>query len=195
MPNIVNNLQAAFAQRSAAGPVGPAVSPQGPGLAPRPGTQKSNANPAAVEMQVKDMMARNPQVTQQVQQAVQQAMATGQLTPQELNTATQLARVALNDPSTYPRLRAFAIQNGIATEQDLPQQFDEGLLYVLLAIAEAMTGQGGAPQPGMQQQPQPGMQQQPGQEQGGYTIPQNVLQMKGQEFFDNLVKKYNPSGE
>lgn len=188
MPNIVNNLQAAFAAKPN---VGPPISQQGPGLAPRPGTQKANANPAAVEMQIKDMMQRNPQVAQQIQGAVQQAMASGQLTPQELNTATQLARVALNDPSTYPRLRAFAIQNGIATEQDLPQQFDEGLLYALLSVAEAMTGQGGAPQGGMQSQPA----QQPGQEQGGYTIPQNVLQMKGQEFFDNLVKKYNPSGE
>lgn len=187
MPNIVDNLQAAFANRGAVGPV---VSQQRPGLA-SPRQAQQPMNPGNIEMQIKDTLMRNPQVQQQIQMAVQQAMASGQLTPQELNTAVQLARVALNDPSTYPRLRMFAIQNGIATEQDLPEQMDQGMLVALITLAEAMQGSGGMPQQGSM----PQQQGQPQQEQGGYMIPANVVQMKGQEFFDNLVKKYNPSGE
>jgi hypothetical protein len=50
----------------------------------------------------------------------------------------QLATVAAQNPEMYPYVRNFAIQQGIATEQDLPPQYDQGLVFVLLLAARAM---------------------------------------------------------
>ena len=65
----------------------------------------------------------------------------------------QLATVAAQNPDMYPYIRKFAIQNGIATEETLPPQYDQGLVFVLLLAARAIqadTGgqnmmQGGSP--------------------------------------------------
>jgi hypothetical protein len=50
----------------------------------------------------------------------------------------QLATVAAQNPEMYPYVRKFALQNGIATEQDLPPQYDQGLIFVLLLAARAI---------------------------------------------------------
>lgn len=156
------------------------------GLTPQPVQQQpgQQVSPQQVQMEVRNILQTQPQVAQQIQQAVQQAVASGELTPQELDMAIRLARVAMADPSMYPQVRAFAIQQGIATEQELPQQPDMGMLAALLAVAESM-----------QQQPQQAQAGQPPQAQGGYQVPEHVVRMKGQEFFDKLNQRYDPNAQ
>lgn len=121
----------------------------------------------------------------------------------------QLTQVAAQNPDMYQYVRQFAIQQGIATEADLPQQYDEGLVVALLTVAksaqqmmqggQSMMPTAGAPQPGAPMQsmkaggtvkgktdgPVPIMAHE-----GEYVIPKNVVQMKGKEFFDRLVEQY-----
>lgn len=115
--------------------------------------QGGTMSPQMLEMQVNQFATQNPQQVEAIRVAIQQVMQTGELTQQELNMIVQLATVAAQNPEMYPYVRKFAIQNGIATEQDLPPQYDQGLVFVLLLAARAMQAdlggqnmmQGGSP--------------------------------------------------
>ena len=125
----------------------------GPGGMPVPGTQGPGglqpmsagatgapAKPTdsnVMEMQIQEFMNTRPQEVAQVQEAVSMAMQSGELTPQELNTAAQLATAALRNPAMYSQIRAFAIQQGLATEQDISPEYDEGLIFGLIVAARA----------------------------------------------------------
>lgn len=128
----------------------PSPAPAGgqPGLGPSAG----GLSPQQIQMEAQRFVQRNPRQVQEIQMAIQQAMQSGELTPQELNTLVQMATVALQNPEMYPQLRSVAIQQGLATAQDISQQFDPGLLFTLIVVGQAMQAQGGAPQP----QPQMG---------------------------------------
>jgi len=110
-------------------------------------------SPQMLEMQVNQFATQNPQQVEAIRVAIQQVMQTGELTQQELNMVVQLATVAAQNPEMYPYVRKFAIQNGIATEQDLPPQDDQRLVFVLLLAARAIPAelggqnmmQGGSP--------------------------------------------------
>ena len=111
--------------------------PGGVGLAPEgQGTQQMT--PQMLEMQVNQFASQNPQQVEGIRVAIQQVMQSGELTQQELNMVVQLATVAAQNTEMYPYVRNFAIQQGIATEQDLPPQYDQGLVFVLLLAARAM---------------------------------------------------------
>jgi hypothetical protein len=169
-------------------------------------------SPQMMEAQVNQFASQNPQQINGLRVAIQQVMQTGELTQPELNTIIQLATVAAQNPEMYPYVRKFAIQNGITTEQDLPEQYDQGLIFVLLLAARAIQAdlggqnmmQGGSPT--MAGSPIPSMARggsvpggaSPGKSNpiliqahtGEYVIPKNVVDMKGREFFDSLVEKY-----
>jgi len=192
------------------------------GLAPEgQGTQQMT--PQMLEMQVNQFASQNPQQVEGIRVAIQQVMQSGELTQEELNMVVQLATVAAQNPEMYPYVRNFAIQQGIATEQDLPPEYDQGLVFVLLLAARAMQqdmgGQdmmsGGTPAMagGSVATPQVTSGAVPSMAKGGMTpdskkadgsvlinahegefvIPANVVKMKGKEFFDNLVEKYKES--
>lgn len=186
----------------------PAQGQGAPGLAP-PGGQAQPMNPQQVMAEAQRFAQQNPQQMQQIQMAVQQGLQSGELTPQELTMMTQMAMVALQNPSMYPQLRNIAIQQGIATEQDLSPQFDPGLLFTIMLIGQAMqSGQQpgqAAPMGQMGQQPMPSMarggalpQKSPNPDgsipirahEGEYVIPAAVVRAKGTEFFDKLVQSY-----
>lgn len=132
---------------------GGAPSTMGAGLTPQGEQQQGAIPPQMLEMQVNQFSTQHPQQVAQIRAAIMEVMQTGQLTQQELNMIVQLATVAAQNPDMYPYVRKFAIQNGIAMEQDLPQQYDQGLVFVLLLAARAIqadTGgqnmmQGGSP--------------------------------------------------
>jgi hypothetical protein len=147
----------------AGGMIGPGGAPDMMGAGMNAGTgvgvseqavgQGGAVSPQMLEMQVKQFSTQHPQQVEAIRVAIQQVMQTGQLTQEELNMIVQLATVAAQNPEMYPYVRKFAIQNGIATEQDLPPQYDQGLVFVLLLAARAIqadTGgqnmmQGGSP--------------------------------------------------
>lgn len=201
----------------AGGMIGPGGMPVGgtqPGAPTSVGLQANvqpgGMSPQMLEMLVNQFASQHPQQIAQIRAAIQEVLATGELTQQELNMIVQLATVAAQNPEMYPYVRNFAIQQGIATEQDLPPQYDQGLVFVLLLAARALQQdvggqnmmQGGTP--AMAGGPMPSManggEVPPSKKsdgsvlinahEGEYVIPAHVVKMKGKEFFDSLVEKY-----
>jgi hypothetical protein len=123
------------------------------GLTPQGQPQGGAMSPQVMEMQINQFATQHPQELAQIKQSIMQVMQTGELTQQELNMIVQLATVAAQNPEMYSYVRNFAIQQGIATEQDLPAQYDQGLVFVLLLAARAIQAdvggqnmmQGGSP--------------------------------------------------
>ena len=165
-----------------------------------------------LQMQLNQFASQHPQQMAQIRQAIVEEMQTGELTPQELNMIVQLATVAAQNPEMYANVRNFAIQQGIATEADLPAKYDQGLVFVLLLAARAVQQDlGGAPAeagqpPGSAAPVIPSMAaggKVPSSSDskpvlieahtGEYVIPKHVVDMKGKEFFDSLVEKYKGS--
>jgi hypothetical protein len=181
------------------------------GVNPQTVSQGGAMSPQMLEMQINQFATQRPQEVAQIRQAIMEALQSGELTQQELNMVVQLATVAAQNPEMYPNIRQYALQNGIATEQDLPPQYDQGLVLVLLlasrAIQADMGGQnmmqggspamaGGQPIPSMAKGGMtPNSKKADGSvlinaHEGEYVIPANVVKMKGKEFFDSLVEKY-----
>ena len=197
------------------GPGGMPVRPQA-GLAPA-GQDAPPMSGQAMDVEVQRLMKQNPQQVQQVQQAIMSGLQSGEITMQELNMMAQLAKVASQNPQMYPQIRQFAIQQGIATEQDLPQEYNQGLVLVILLAAQAAQtqSQGGAMQPQQGAPPAP-MPQAAMQapvasmrmggplpansrnkdgsvpiiaHEGEYVIPSDVVRRKGTDFFDKMIGK------
>jgi len=121
----------------------------------------------------------------------------------------QLARVVLENPSMYPQIRQFAIQKGLATEQELPVEYDEGLIIALITAGKAMEAdvQFTRGQQPVQDMQDGGVLKGPSHNDGGipvkvagvnnaemeggeYVIPKKVVMAKGTEFFDKMLASY-----
>ncbi len=191
------------------GMVGPGGMPMRPTAMPgsvpaglASGSGVSSMAPMASSQDLEESLQRvqqqAPERLAELRAMMAQAIQSGELTPQELNMMVQLATVAAQDPSMYPQIRAFAIRQGLATEADLPVQYDQGLVFALLVVARAMQGEQGeaVPQPismafgGMV----PGVGSSDGAvpiiaHEGEYVIPSDVVARKGTEFFDKLISQ------
>lgn len=160
------------------------------------------------------MMVRDPGFAQIAQRAVGAAMQSGELTPEELITLGRIAEAAAHNPALYPQLRQFAMQNGMTP---LPDAFDPQLAMVLIAASKIMgrTQPGQVPPTDVAQMQNPngmsngGFLQGPGTgrsdsigtvEQttgkpvkvanGEYVIPKHVVDAKGKDFFDKMLRQY-----
>lgn len=193
------------------GAVGPGGQPMRPAGVSAPGQMGPQAaiSPQMVEMQIQDLATRNPQVLAQIRQAIDQAIMSGELTQQELNMMVQLATTVLRNPALYPQIRQFAIQQGVATEQDLPPEYDPGLVIAVLIAARASQADVGgqdliaggtaamAGPPAVQSLENGGRVRGESSEPvviqahtGEYVIPKHVVDMKGREFFDRMLEQY-----
>ena len=110
-------MQPSYEEGGMIGPGGMPVRPAG--VQPQGGQQM---NPQMVDMQVNDMLSKNPEVVARVRAAIEAGIQSGEVTQQEINMAVQLAQVALQNPQMYPQLREFAIQRGLAGPDDLPME-------------------------------------------------------------------------
>ena len=167
-------------------------------------------NPNMMNTQVDQSMTQNPELVARIRAAIEAGLETGELTTQELNMMVELARTVMQNPAMYPQIRQLAIERGLATEADLPPEYDEGLLIAILMVGKSLEAdvQFGASQSDM---PQGGMLEGPSHAQGGipvkagggllemeggeYVIPRNVVKAKGTEFFDKMIKHYEEGGE
>ncbi len=204
---------ASFAEGGMVTPQGGAIRPNA-GMQPEPqlGVDPSaNLTPQMIDQEANNFIQQHPEEAQKIQALVALAIQTGELTSQELNTAIQLAKTALANPSSYPQVRQYAIKNGLGTEQDIPQQMDKGILYALIVTgksAQASAPQGAAPQGNAMQgqPPAPTMENgvMPSYEKGGHTgdkghlaklheheyvIPKDALIYHGKKHFDKLVEQ------
>ena len=209
----MSNQQSFIPSYEVGGMIGPGGMPEptSAGLAPQGQSPQGGMSPQMLEMQVNQFAGQHPEQVAQIRAAIMESIQTGELTQQELNMIVQLATVAAQNPEMYPYVRNFALQQGIATEQDLPAQYDQGLVFVLLLAARAIQQdvggqnmmQGGSPAmaggPAIPSMAEGGMTP-PSKKsdgsvlinahEGEYVIPKRVVEMKGKEFFDSLVEKY-----
>jgi len=213
-PALDFRLQPTYAEGGMVGQNGMPVRPAG-----MQGGQQQAMSPQMLEMQLQEFMRKNPQQVQQIANGIMAGFQTGEITPEELNMAGQLAMTALQNPEMYQYVRQFAIQQGMATEEDLSPTYDQGLVFVLLLavrVAQQQTG-GMGTQTGMPEQPVMSMANGgyvsmgdhaaaggkvvgPGTgtsdsipirvSAGEYVIPAKIVQAKGKDFFDSLLKKY-----
>ena len=220
LPPVLQQMLSTPTQSSAPGvpsyAVGGLITPAGPtppmpqqstssgqvGMTP-PGS--GHTDPKMMEMQINQFASQHPQELAKVRQVIMQELQSGNLTPQELNQIIQLATVASQNPAMYPNVRTFAIQQGIATEQDLPPQYDEGLVFVLLVAARAakqeLTKGGGAGEtiPSMSKggdvntvakvEPGKGKSVIIEAHENEFMIPKVAMDWFGRKHFENLIQK------
>jgi len=192
------------------GMVGPGGMPMRPaGVQPQQGAA---SNPQMLDMQVNEIMSQNPEAVARIRAGIEAGIQSGELDANELNTIIQLAKTVMQNPEMYPQIRQMAIQRGIATEADLPAQFDEGLVMAIIAAGKSMEadvqvegGQAPMPQPPVQEMEFGGMVNGPSHDQGGvrvkmkgggeieveggeYVIPKDVVKKKGTDFFDKMLQ-------
>jgi len=203
-----------YADGGLVGPQGMPVQPGMPMDAPALGAQMQDGYHLSGQ-DVTNFVGQNPQAMEQIAQELQMMVQQGEITPQQLQMGGQLAMTALNEPETYPQLRQFAVQQGISSPEDVPEEYDEGFLFSIVLAAEAMGGQGEQPAPvdmkdGGYVTPgsnasQGGTVVGPGTgrsdsvpvnvSKGEYVVPAHVVEMKGREFFDKMLENYKPGGK
>lgn len=188
------------------GMVGPGGMPVQQGM-PQP-MNKAPMTPEQMEGQMAQTVQNDPGKIQALATELQNAIVAGELNADQLNMGLQLAQSAVQDPSIYPQLRQFALNNGLAEEEDLPLEYDEGLAFIIilackLALGEQVPGMGQPMQQGMpsmrsggalpQDSPNPGGGIPIMAHEGEYVIPKEVVARKGTEFFDKLIQANNGS--
>lgn len=152
-PALDFRLQPTYAEGGMVGNNGMPVRPTG-----MAGPSQPRMSPQMIEMQLQEFMRKQPQQVQQIANALTAGVQAGEITPEQLNMAGQLAMTALQNPDMYKYVRQFAIQQGLAEENDLSPEYDQGLIFVvLLAVRVAqqtMGSMGGmGTETGMAQQP------------------------------------------
>lgn len=147
--------------------------PQGPGP----------TDPRMMSMQLDQVLAQNPQISQQLVQAAQQIG----ITPQNAEQVSKIVMLAIQRPELYPQIRQYCIQAFGLDEADLPPQFDPQFMSTLAVLAHAGSQGSGLSSPpppdqsGQQSMvpPPPGMQPQ-GAPQGAQGGPQGAPPQQGQ---------------
>ena len=144
-------------------------------------------------------MTGNPQQVQEARAMLQQAMQEEGVTPADINMLVQLANVAMGNPDMYPQLIRQLKQQGIA-EDDTDENYDEGLLIMILIMGRLLGEEGGI-QPPKQGPVMSMMHGGPLPKTGGvipinahageYVIPKHVVDKKGTDFFDKMLGDKN----
>ena len=181
--------------------------------------QNGGDDPQMDLRKINQYIQADPGATPKVAAAIHEALQSGEVTPQQLHQVIQLATACFRNPALWPNVRAFAIKSGICGPDDLPEQYDKGLVAAILTAsraaesssAPAQQPQGGQP---VQALANSGMIQGPGTgtsdsvnatntsngeavkvSNGEYVVPADVVQAKGKDFFDAMVRKYHqPNG-
>jgi len=187
--------------------------PQAPQQAMPQQAMPQDAGSLGLEQEASQLTQANPQVVEQIKQVIMKALEVGALTMEQLNMAVQMAKAAAADPSLYPRLRELAIQHGLATAEELPEEYDQGIVFAMLLAGQAVEQlmseeQGAQPQPvapGMAKgglipptgfDPSGTADNVPIRVSGGeYVVPHDVVLAKGSDFFDKLLAKQKEKGQ
>lgn len=202
------------------GPGGTPIRPNIPGMPGLSGPSVSSGGmgPQQMELEARRFVQQNPQQVAEIRTAIEEALAEGDITMDQVQLLTNMAKVALQNPEMYIPLKQNIVARGILEDDELPPEFDQGTLFVLLLIGQIMQSPaqpemqvagGVAPPaaPGGDQMGQPI----PSMEKGGplpaksnnsdgsviikaheneYVIPAKVVRAKGTEFFDKLLQNY-----
>lgn len=192
----------------------PGLAPQQPGMMPPGGAAPQRMTLQQLQQEAQKFAQSSPQAVQALREALMEGVQDGDITPQQVTMLVQMAVAVAQNPELYPRLRQMAIQQGLADEEDLPLQYDQGLIFSLIVAGTAMQQPGGqtmaAPQAPGAQAPAAmmadgghiAMTRSPTGDNTGraddipirvsggeYVIPKHVVERKGTEFFDKLIGK------
>ena len=184
----------------------------------QPQMAQGPTNPAMMDGQINQTLSQNPEVVARIRASIEAGIQSGELDANQLNMIIQLARTVQQNPAMYPQIRQMAIQRGLVPAEDMPEQYDEGLITAIIMAAKAMEADVQIEGAEMMQPQPPQMMNDggvligPSHEQGGipvkvagvnnaemeggeYVIPKNVVRAKGTEFFDKMLKQYEEGGE
>ena len=98
----------------------------------QPQMPQGPTNPAMMNNQIDQTLAQNPEVVARIRASIEAGIQSGEIDASQLNMIIQLARTVQQNPSMYPQIRQMAIQRGLVPEEDMPQQYDEGLINAIL---------------------------------------------------------------
>lgn len=205
------------------GMVGPGGAPMRPNIPGLPGlsTQPSQGGlgPQQMELEARRFIQQNPQQVAEIRESIEEALAEGDITMDQVTLLSNMAKVALQNPEMYPSLKQNIVARGILEDDELPPEFDQGTMFILLLIGQIMqnpaqpgvaAGGGGGPaaspvSPSVPGGPMPSMAKGGAlppksnnddgsipirAHEGEYVIPAKVVRAKGTEFFDKLLKSY-----
>ena len=88
--------------------------------------------------QVNQTLAQNPEVVARIRAAIEAGIQSGEFDINELNMIIQLAKTVQQNPSMYPQIRQMAIQRGLIPAEEIPEQYDEGLITAIIMAGKAM---------------------------------------------------------
>tara|TARA_X000001382_G_scaffold105115_1_gene80295 strand:- start:13 stop:822 length:810 start_codon:yes stop_codon:yes gene_type:complete len=111
------------------------VQPAGVSMQPQQGQPM---NPNMIDMQINQSAAQNPELIARVRAGIEAGLQSGEINMEDLNMAIELAKTVAQNPAMYPQVRQFVIQKGLATEEELPPQYDEAIVMALLIASKAM---------------------------------------------------------
>ena len=177
------------------GMVGPGGVPVRPGLTtegPSPSQTPVDAN--TMQMQIQNVMAKNPEGVEQIRQVMIESMQNGELTEQELNMLVQLATVAMQNPAKYPQIREYAIQQGLGAAEEIPEEYDQGLVLAIMLAAQSIQGGPQQPRPNMAVGCLLGNSINPdgtvpiNAHEGEFVIPKHIVEQKGTDFFNKMIE-------
>jgi hypothetical protein len=185
--------------------------------------QGSGPDERTVQARVQQIM-RDPRAVQALVARPMALMQSGELTPDEVMLLGRVAEAAMFNPDLYPQLRQFVAQQGMTPlPPTFDPSVITNIMVIAKTLQAQMpaTPAGAVPPTGQAQVEQPvpgfgngGMIHGPGtgrsdsvgtiNESSGapvkvaneeYIIPAHVVRAKGRDFFDNLLRRYQPVGQ
>lgn len=129
------------------GPDGMPIRPNLPGLPGLSGPSQNGLGPQQMELEARRFVQQNPQQVAEIRTTIEEALAEGDITMDQVQLLTNMAKVALQNPEMYPALKQSIVSRGVLEDDELPPEFDQGTMFVLLLIGQIMQAPA---QPGMQ---------------------------------------------
>lgn len=102
-----------------------------------------------MNQEILNLIQSNPQAMQAVGAAVQELMQDPDITPENIDEVIRMFEFVLQNPDTYAEFRQSAIESGAMDEEDLPMEFDGGLLTIglmALRVVKQQMDEGNMPQ-------------------------------------------------
>jgi len=94
-----------------------------------------------MNQEILNLIQSNPEAMQAVGEAIQEIMNDEDVSPEAVDQLVQILESTIQNPASYAQTRLAMIQSNLIDEEDLPEQFDEMLLTVLLIALKVVQGQ------------------------------------------------------
>lgn len=127
------------------GPDGMPIRPNLPGLPGLSGPSQNGLGPQQMELEARRFVQQNPQQVAEIRTALEEALAEGDITMDQVQLLTNMAKVALQNPEMYPALKQSIVSRGVLEEDELPPEFDQGTMFILLLIGQIVQAPASAP--------------------------------------------------